>query len=140
MDVSRILRWAFVASVGAYVVVAIAVAGAPKWDAAWMPADPAHRTLLLILVFLGVGTWTAGWIVGRPRELPVESARGLAFQRPPAFARQRFVLAAALIEAGAIYGLVVSLVTKDSRYAIAFAVPAVVLLLMTPAGGEGQGA
>ena len=140
MGVNRILKWAFVASVAVYAGVAVAVAGPPRWDSPWLPPDPTHRVLLFVLAFIGAGTWAAGWVVGHMKEPPVQSAHELVVRRPPIFGRQRFILAAALIEAGAIYGLVLSLVTKDSRYAIAFAVPALVLLLLTPTGGEGQGA
>jgi F0F1-type ATP synthase membrane subunit c/vacuolar-type H+-ATPase subunit K len=139
MDVNQILKWAFVASVAVYAVVAMVVAGPPRWDSPWLPADPTHRVLLMVLVFIGAGTWTAGWIVGHIKEPPVRSAHELVVQRPPLFARQRFILAAALIEAGAIYGLVLSLVIKDSRYAIAFSVPAAVLLILTPVGENGLG-
>ncbi len=53
--------------------------------------------------------------------------------------RTRFILAAALIEAGAIFGLVLSVLAKDSRFAIAAAAVSAVLLLMTPAS-DGAGA
>lgn len=132
MDVNRILKWAFVASVAVYGVVAVAVAGAPKWDSPWLPADPTHRALLFVLAFIGAGTWAAGWIVGHLKEPPVRSAHEMIVQRPPIFGRHRFVLAAALIEAGAIYGLVLSLLTRDSRYALVFAVPAFVLIALLP--------
>ena len=137
MGVNQILKWAFVASVAVYVVVAMVVAGPPRWDSSWLPADPTHRLLLMVLVFVAAGTWAAGWIVGHLKEPPVRSARELVVQRPPVFARQVFILSAALIEAGAICGLVISLVTRDSRYAIAFAVPALALLILTPTGGTG---
>ena len=95
-----------------------------------------HARTGIFLLLLCAAAFSAGWIVGHLKEPPVRSARELVVQRSPLFARQRFILAAALIEAGAIYGLVVSLVTKDSRYAIAFAVPALVLLLLTPTGSK----
>jgi F0F1-type ATP synthase membrane subunit c/vacuolar-type H+-ATPase subunit K len=136
VDVNRILKWAFVASVAVYGVVAVAVAGPPRWDSPWLPPDPMHRTLLFVLVFVGAGTWAAGWIVGRLKEPPVRSAHELVVRRPPIFGRQRFVLAAALIEAGAVYGLILSLLTRDSRYAIAFGVPALVLLILIPTEGD----
>ena len=51
----------------------------------------------------------------------------------------RLVIAAALIEAGAIFGLVLALLFKDSRPALLASGISAILLLMTPASGGDQG-
>lgn len=132
MSVNQILKMAFVLSVVIYSVVAIVVTGPPRWDSAWLPTDPAYKLLFGVLGFLAIGCWAAGWVIGHAEKAPRPSAEPFMPEGPADSTRQRFVLAAALIEAGAIYGLVLSLLLKDARYAFLFGAPAAMLLLLTP--------
>jgi hypothetical protein len=135
MDINRILKYAFVFSIAIYAIVALVVAGPPRWDSQWVPADETHKVLLAVLGFLALGTWTAGWMVGHMKDRAPEGQYEALMRPKSPFQGQRFILAAALMEAGALYGLALSLVIKDSRYAIVFAVPAAVLLYLTPVDG-----
>jgi len=124
MNVTRVLKPAFVFSVVIYAVVALIVLGTPRWDTPWIPEDSSRATLVLVFSAMAVMTWTAGLVFGR-RKPGSPGAGG-----DPA--QQRFIVAAAFVEAGAIFGLVLSFLNQDARYAILFAVPTALLILMLP--------
>ncbi len=136
MDVSKILKFAFVTSVVIYGVVGVLLAGAPDWGRGLLPEPPASPALLGVFLFLSLATWAAGMVAGRISAPPAGMALGSG---GAPWGRTRFILAAALIEAGAIFGLVLSALAKDSRFAIAAAAVSAVLLLVTPAS-DGAGA
>lgn len=136
MDVTRILKFAFITSVVMYGVVAFMVAGPPDWSKPILPTGPSAAPLLGILAAMTFSGWGAGMAVGRMAEAP----GALKETAPPnPWPRLRFILAAALLESGAIIGLVLSILNKDSRLAIAAAAVTAVLLAMTPASDAVQG-
>jgi len=128
-NVARILRMALVLSVLAYPLVASVVIGPPKWRAPWIPSAQDKATLLVVLSIVAFGNAGAGWFVGGLREPPRFLA---ATMNPAEFGFRRFIIGLALIESAAVFGLVLSLITRDSRYAIVFAAPAVILMLQVP--------
>ncbi len=136
MDVNKIHKVAFLGSVVIYGVVAVLVVGAPQWNRGLIPEPPGNPALLGIFLFLSLSTWAAGIVAGRMAAPPAGMAQASAGNPWP---RTRLILSAALIEAGAIFGLVLSILGKDSRFAIAAAAVSAVLLLMTPAS-DGAGA
>lgn len=137
MGVSKILKVAFILSVGMYTVVALMVAGPPDWSRPLLPERSGAAPLLGILAFVALSGWGAGMVVGRMAQAP--QAFGPTQDHSP-WPRTRFILAAALLESGAIAGLVLSMLGRDSRFAIAAAAVTAVLLLMTPAPEQAQGA
>ena len=127
--VARILRMALVLSVLFYPLVASLVLGPPKWQAPWVPSEQDKAILLIVLGIVALGNAALGWLVGNLRQPP----RFMAAATDPAdFAFRRFIIGLALIESGAIFGLVLSLITRDPRYAIVFAAPVAVLMLLVP--------
>lgn len=137
MEPIRVVKWAFVFSVVIYGAVACTVIGAPKWDAPWLPADQGKQILLYVLLAMAIGSWAGGWMLGRRQEPLIPEQTEAA--RPNAWLFQRFILAAALLEAGALYGLVYSFLSKDARYGLLFALPSAVLLVLTPTEGASDG-
>jgi F0F1-type ATP synthase membrane subunit c/vacuolar-type H+-ATPase subunit K len=132
MSVERVLKFSFVFSAVVYAVVAVALAGAPDWGRPLIPEGPT-APLFFILLTAALAVWFAGFAFGR-RQSPPAAMRQAAGQNP--WSRTRLVIAAALIEAGALFGLVLSIVAKDSRPAIAAAAVTVVLLLILPTGQD----
>jgi hypothetical protein len=131
MPVNRILKIAFAVSVVIYGAVAVTVAGPPEWAKALDPGEGAMKTVLAALTVLAAADWVLGFRLARLPEPP--GFFGSA--RPgPQWNRTRFIIAAALVESGALFGLVLSLVLKDSRFAIAFGAVTVVLLMLMPEG------
>jgi hypothetical protein len=127
--VARILRLALVLSLLVYPLVASLVLGPPKWRAPWIPSEQDKAIPLVALGILALGEFVAGWLIGSLRRPPRFMT---ATADPAAFGFLRFIIALALIESGAIFGLVGSFITQDPRYAITFAVPAVLLMLQVP--------
>ena len=136
MDVNKTIKLAFVMSVVIYGVVGVFLAGAPDWNRGLIPGPPTSPALLGAFLLLSLSTWAAGMVAGRISVPPADMAPGSG---GAPWGRPRFILAAALIEAGAIFGLVLSVLAKDSRFAIAAAAVSAVLLLLTPAS-DGAGA
>jgi hypothetical protein len=127
--VARVLRMALVLSVLLYPVVAVVTLGPPAWQTPWLPSERDKAIMVMALGILGLGDAFAGWLVGSLRQPPRFMA---ATTDPAAFGFVRFVVGLALIESGAIFGLVLSFLTHDARYAIVFAAPAVLLMLLLP--------
>jgi len=132
MDVNRFVKMAFVVSVFLYAVVAVALLGAPAWKAPWVPSEGPVAAMLMVVVPLAVVLWGLGWSVGRMKRPPGGTSGQGDSGAAPAWPRTRFVLAAALVEAGALLGLAAAFVGKDSRYAVAFAVPTAIVLYLLP--------
>ena len=127
--VAPILRMAFVLSGLLYPLVSSLVLGPPKWQAPWSPSEQDKATLLMVLGIVALGNLGAGWLVGNLRQPP----RFMAVAPAPAtFGFLRFIVGLALIESGAVIGLVLSFILRDARYAIVLAVPAVLLILLVP--------
>ncbi len=86
---------------------------------------------------MALGDWVAGWLIGSLNHPPrFMGASG----NPAGFAFVRFMAAVALMEAGAIMGLMLTFMTHDARYAVAFATPAFLLMLLAgPAGARDTG-
>jgi F0F1-type ATP synthase membrane subunit c/vacuolar-type H+-ATPase subunit K len=127
--VARVLRMALLLSVLVYALLASLVLGPPKWRAPWIPSDQDKAILLVVLGIMALGEFVAGWLVGSLRRPPRFMA---ATADPAAFGLVRFIIGLALIESGAIFGLVLSFLTRDARYAIVFAAPAVLLMIWVP--------
>jgi len=127
--VAPILRMALVLSGLFYPLVASLALGPPKWQAPWSPPEQDKATLLMVLGVVALGNFAAGWLVGSLRQPPRFMA---AAADPAAFGFLRFIVGLALIESGAIIGLVLSFIMRDPRYAIVLAVPAVLLILLLP--------
>jgi F0F1-type ATP synthase membrane subunit c/vacuolar-type H+-ATPase subunit K len=136
VDVLRIIKYAFVVAALMYAVVAVAVAGPPDWNRPLLPERQDGPILCGVLFTLAVADWAAGYALGRRAEAPamLKQAPGLR-----SWPQTRLVIAAALIEAGAIFGLVLALLFKDSRPALLTSGISAILLLMTPASGGDQG-
>jgi hypothetical protein len=127
--VVRILRMALVLSVVFYPVAAGLALGSPSWRSPWIPAEQDKALMLVVLGILALGDAVAGWLVGNLRRPPRFMA---ATADPATFGFTRFIVGMALIESGALFGLVLSFLTRDARYAIVFAIPAVLLMLLVP--------
>ena len=127
MGIARLLKAAFVVSVLIYGGVAVFVAGPPDWSLPTVPEAPGMAPLFSALTLSALGAWTAGMILGRRAQAPSLFRSG-----PRPWPLQRFILAAALVEGGALLGLVLSLVLKDSRYGLAHAAVAAFLLVLLP--------
>jgi F0F1-type ATP synthase membrane subunit c/vacuolar-type H+-ATPase subunit K len=135
MGVAKALKFSFIMSVVLYAVVAFVIAGPPDWSKPLLPEGPGVAPLVGILALLALGGWAAGMMIGRMTEAP-PVLRQVAAQNP--WLRIRLILAAALLESGAIAGLVLSILSKDSRFAVATSAVTAVLLLMTPASEKAQ--
>jgi F0F1-type ATP synthase membrane subunit c/vacuolar-type H+-ATPase subunit K len=125
-----ILKPAFVMSAVLYGLVAFLVIGPPDWSKPWVPEGPGIAPLTTILTALALVVWTAGFAFGRLKSPPAAFRQA---QDPNSWPRMRFIMGAALIEAGAIFGLVLAFVGRDSRPGILFAGIAAALLLLLPA-------
>lgn len=136
MPVTKILKLAFVMSVVIYGLVAFLVIGAPDWSRPWVPEAPGMAPLTYALTALALAVWAVGFAFGRLQTPP---AAFRAAQGPNPWPRMRFIMAAAFLEAGAIFGLVLAFVGRDSRPAILFAGVAAVLLLLLPTEEETKG-
>ena len=136
MDVAKFLKFAFIMSVVLYAVVAVAVAGAPGWSRPLVPENPGSAPILGILLFMSLAAWASGMVVGRMAEAP-GALRRTESQSP--WPRLRFTVAAALLESGALFGLVLSLLNRDSRFAIFTAAITIILLALTPASDDSKG-
>ncbi len=136
MPVVKILKLAFVMSALLYGVVAFLVIGPPDWSKPWVPEGPGMAPFTTILTALALLVWALGFAFGRMRNAPAafRQVRG-----PNPWPRTRFIMAAAFIEAGAIFGLVLAFVGHDSRPGVLFAGVAAVLLLLLPTEEEATG-
>jgi F0F1-type ATP synthase membrane subunit c/vacuolar-type H+-ATPase subunit K len=130
MSVVKILKFSFVMSAIVYGLVAFLAIGVPDWNQPLVPANPGMAPLFYPFAVLALVVWAVGFTFGRLQSPPAafRQARGL---NP--WPRVRFILGAAFIEAGAIFGLVLSFVGHDSRPGIVFSAVAAVLLLLLPA-------
>ncbi len=129
MGKTVVLKLAFVGSVILYGVVAVLVLGQPEWSRPILPREPAALPLFVIFVPLTLAVWAVGSLIGRRRAAPPALQEG-GSNAP--WERVRFVMGAALIESGAIFGLVLSIVGKDPRPALLTALVSAVLLLLLP--------
>lgn len=136
MDMAKFLKFAFIMSVVLYGVVAVAVAGAPGWSRPLVSENPGSMPVLAILLFMSAAAWASGVAVGRMAEAP-GALRRTASQSP--WPRLRFTVAAALLESGALFGLVLSLLNHDSRFGILAAGVTIILLALTPATDDSKG-
>jgi F0F1-type ATP synthase membrane subunit c/vacuolar-type H+-ATPase subunit K len=136
MEIARILKFAFIMSLAIYGVVAWVVAGAPDWSRPVLPEVPGSAPLLVVLALMALSGWGAGIVLGRLSDAPGILQQNASRKPWPV---TRFVLAAALLESGAIAGLVLSLLNKDSRFALGCSAVTAVLLLMTPASDGSRG-
>ncbi|MGA9750378.1 MAG: hypothetical protein WBS54_01160 [Acidobacteriota bacterium] len=127
MDVIRVLKLAFLGSLVAYAVVAFALVGAPDWSLPLVPQE-GMAPLFFLLSSLAVVGWLLGLGVGRMNAPPPHLASAMSGPWP----KLRFVLAAALVESGALFGLVLTLLVKDSRYALLYAAVSAALVMMLP--------
>jgi|WetSurMetagenome_2_1015567.scaffolds.fasta_scaffold589758_1 F0F1-type ATP synthase membrane subunit c/vacuolar-type H+-ATPase subunit K len=127
--IANVLRLALVFSVLFYPVVASLALGWPAWQAPWIPSEQDKAILLVSLGIVALADVVVGWLIGSLRK-PPRFMRATA--EPAAFQFTRFIIGLALIECAAIFGLVLSFVLRDSRYAVVFAAPAVVLMLLVP--------
>lgn len=131
MDVLKIIKYAFVVATLLYAVVAISAVGKPDWSRPLLPDQPNAPLLYGILLTLALVDWVGGFVVGSLAEAPA-ALRNLPSRSWP---QTRLVIAAALLESGAIFGLVLAFLFKDSRGALVACGISAVLLLMTPASG-----
>jgi hypothetical protein len=122
-----ILKLAFVMAVLLYAGVSVAVLGAPSMDAALIPEGPPGSILALVMPPVALGLLVAGAVLGR--RTPPEREPEVGWAR---WGVLRFVVAAALVEAGAILALALAFVVRDARWAILGAVPAAVLIALLP--------
>lgn len=134
MDTTKILKLAFMGSVVIYGAVAVAILGAPDWSRPALPREPGAAPVFFVFVPLALAVWGAGSVLGR-RATPPAALR--QENSPAPWARVRFVMGAALVESGAIFGLVLAFVGKDSRPALLTAAVSAVLLFLLPTEGGG---
>lgn len=128
MSVPGILKAAFVVSVLIYGVIALLVVGAPDGSKPVLPEEPGAAAVVGALALLALAGWGAGTVVGRTSDPRSDPAAAPQAQLIPI----RFILAIALLESGAVFGLVLSFLYKDSRFALAAAVISAILIAMTP--------
>jgi|WetSurMetagenome_2_1015567.scaffolds.fasta_scaffold01372_3 hypothetical protein len=132
----KILKYAFVVATLLYAFVAVRVAGPPDWSRPLLPERQDGPLLCGILLTLALVDWVGGYVVGHLAQAPAMFGPAAGFRSWP---QTRLVIAAALIESGAIFGLVLALLFKDSRPALLASGVSAVLLLMAPASGGDQG-
>lgn len=132
MKIALLLKAAFVFSVVLYAAVAVFVAGPPAWDRPAFPEGSPLAVPAVVLSALSLVLWAVGWLLARRREPLGPFSSG-----PRPWPLQRFILAAALVEGGAVLGLVLALLLRDARYALAHAFVSALLLIFLP--GEEQG-
>lgn len=135
MDTTKILKLAFMGSVVLYGAVAFLILGAPDWSRPMVPREPGAVPAFLVFVPLALAVWAAGSLLGR-RATPPSALRQESSPAP--WARVRFVMGAALVESGAIFGFVLAFVGKDSRPALLTAAVSAVLLFVLPTEGSGR--
>ena len=128
MDMQKIIKWAFIFSVFLYGAMAVVLKGAPLWDSPWMPQDETAAMLLIVLGPMAVLMWGTAWVFARMKKPPNAMKQGGTPQGNCPLTR--FIIAAALAESGALFGLAISFIEGNSRYAIAFAVPTVIVLFL----------
>jgi F0F1-type ATP synthase membrane subunit c/vacuolar-type H+-ATPase subunit K len=136
VEILKILKYAFVVATLLYAVVAVMVAGPPDWSRPLLPERQDGPLLCGIFLTLALVDWVAGYVVGNRSAAPAMFSQAAGLRSWP---QTRLVIAAALIESGAIFGLVLALLFKDSRPALLASGVSAVLLLMTPASGADQG-
>ncbi len=134
MDVLKLIKYAFVVAALLYGVVAVSAVGKPDWGRPILPDQPNAPLLYGILLTLALVDWVGGVVVGNLAEAPA-ALRNVPSRSWP---QTRLVIAAALIESGAIFGLVLAFLFKDSRVALVASVISAALLLMAPASGGAQ--
>lgn len=132
--VPKILKLAMIAATVFYPIVAVIVVQANESPDTAIPEEPGPYLLAVAIaavVMLVLSFWLPGVIVsdaklessiraGDPKT-PVQSCRGLLFTG--------FVIRLAFLEAVAIFGLMLSFILWDAKYAVGFAVVAAVFML-----------
>jgi hypothetical protein len=136
VDVLKILKYAFVLASLLYAVVAVVLAGPPDWSRPLLPERPDGPLLFGIFLTLSLVDWAGGYVLGSRAQAPAMFSQVAGSRSWP---QTRLVIAAALIEAGALFGLVLAFLFKDSRPALLASGISAVLLLMTPASSGDQG-
>ncbi len=134
MDVLKLIKFAFVVATLLYAVVAISAVGRPDWGRPLLPDQPNAPLFYGFLFTLALVDWVGGFLVGGLAEMPA-ALRNVPSRSWP---QTRLVIAAALVESGAIFGLVLAFLFKDSRVALVACGISAALLLMTPASGGSQ--
>jgi len=134
MPLWRILQVALASSVVVYVVIGFATQGAPDWARPWVPEDQQQTLLLAVLLGMAAIDMAGGYLLGGLQKLPgFLGAPSEGSPRPGTNPRlTQFILALALIESGALFGLVYTFIRQDARYVLVAAVPAIALILLVP--------
>lgn len=125
----RVIKAAMIVAVLAYGAIGLVLAGKPDWSKPIIPEGSA-ATLVLALGAAMMAAWAVGVTLGvrlvRPGQR--EGAGGA-----PPCARRLFIASLGLLEAGALMGLAMAVLSKDVRYALGAAVISAVLIARVPA-------
>jgi hypothetical protein len=117
-----------------YLALTMADAGPPQWGAPWIPEDEGSARFLAWVSLAAVVQWAVGWsfpwVLARRKSAarPADSEEGIASR-----AFVRFVARLAHFHGSAVWGVLASLHTHDARYALVFAIPSLLIILLLPA-------
>jgi hypothetical protein len=117
-----------------YLPLVISDAGEPNWTAPWIPGTGRGLGVLTLAAVNAVVFWANGWflqswLARRKKARSPEAVTGNKFEHA---AFGRFLVRLVLIHSGAIGGVAASFSMHDARYAIVFAIPTALMILLVP--------
>ena len=120
MKISMILKFAFLAAIPLYALCAFLVT---KNHTAPLAGSGDVNLLAAVLAIVCAVSFVLA---------PIVASRVGGNLPPEQASNSRFIVRAAIYEAGAIYGLVLSFMSRDPMYSVYFGIPAFLLILLAP--------
>lgn len=138
MELPRIIKVALVGAVVFYGAIGVVIVGPPDWDRPILTERSGLQPLPHVLLFASLAACVAGTALGHWRSLGVDPWTAAAGEEDVAVRAAadrrfvRFLVSAALVEAGGIFSFVLAVAVRDSRFALLGAGLAATLLVFLP--------
>jgi hypothetical protein len=113
-----LVRGLMLAALIVYLWLALDAARPLDWRALWIPSGNEGSGWFPFLVVASLLSWADGWLIPWIHRRRPGSVPNAARERWLTSARGRFLMRIAIFHGGGIYGVTLSFLTHDARYAI----------------------